>query len=302
MSLSLLAGPLIGAVIGYFTNYLAVKMLFRPRNEVRIGSWTVPMTPGVIPKGKSRLARAIGKAISENLLTEDELSKHLLNEDTVNAVTDKAVDFLNHEIREDVIAVTGVAEEEYDARRDKVVDSISSYVSEEVNKLPIKDEVTRIIVEGAKEKLGELAAEGGMIAMVAMMLPEGKIRELAEPLGWKAEQFINENAYGYIQPVLHDKVSQLEQERPMDILNDLDLEDSQIRDFISKTYRNLISDNIGRVMEHLDIAGMVENKINEMSVEELETLVLSVMNKELNMIVRLGALIGFVIGTVNVFI
>ena len=46
MDLTIIAGPLIGAVIGYFTNYLAVKMLFRPRREIKIGSKTLPFTPG----------------------------------------------------------------------------------------------------------------------------------------------------------------------------------------------------------------------------------------------------------------
>ncbi|MBQ9708533.1 MAG: DUF445 family protein, partial [Firmicutes bacterium] len=41
MSITMLAGPLVGAVIGYFTNYLAVKMLFRPRHAIKIGGWTV---------------------------------------------------------------------------------------------------------------------------------------------------------------------------------------------------------------------------------------------------------------------
>ena len=59
MDLTIIAGPLIGAVIGYFTNYLAVKMLFRPRREIKIGSKTLPFTPGVIQKGKPRLARCL---------------------------------------------------------------------------------------------------------------------------------------------------------------------------------------------------------------------------------------------------
>ena len=37
------------AAIGYGTNYIAIKMLFRPRKEIRIGSCRVPFTPGVIP-------------------------------------------------------------------------------------------------------------------------------------------------------------------------------------------------------------------------------------------------------------
>ena len=58
-----LSGPAIGAVIGYFTNYIAVKMLFRPLKEVKIGRFTLPFTPGMIPKRKDALACAVGKAV-----------------------------------------------------------------------------------------------------------------------------------------------------------------------------------------------------------------------------------------------
>ena len=68
--IEILAGPVIGAVIGYFTNYIAVKMLFRPLKPVKIGGRTLPFTPGIIPKGKPRLAKALGKAEGENSLPE----------------------------------------------------------------------------------------------------------------------------------------------------------------------------------------------------------------------------------------
>ena len=51
-----LSGPLIGALIGYLTNWLAVKMLFRPRKALYIGKFHVPFTPGVIPRRKAALA------------------------------------------------------------------------------------------------------------------------------------------------------------------------------------------------------------------------------------------------------
>ncbi|MDD6065009.1 MAG: DUF445 family protein, partial [Firmicutes bacterium] len=50
--IQIFAGPAIGAVIGYCTNYVAVKMLFRPLKPIRIGKFTLPFTPGVIPKRK----------------------------------------------------------------------------------------------------------------------------------------------------------------------------------------------------------------------------------------------------------
>ena len=54
MTLQNLSGPIIGAIIGYCTNYIAVKMLFYPRNEVKVCGHKVPFTPGAIPKGKPR--------------------------------------------------------------------------------------------------------------------------------------------------------------------------------------------------------------------------------------------------------
>ena len=72
--------PVIGAVIGYFTNYIAVKMLFRPLHPVKIGGKTLPFTPGIIPKGKPRLAKALGKAVGTTLLTENDIKNVLLSE------------------------------------------------------------------------------------------------------------------------------------------------------------------------------------------------------------------------------
>lgn len=59
---------------------------------------------------------------------------------------------------------------------------------------------------------------------------------------------------------------------------------------------------IERCIGDMDVAGMVEKKINEMDVAQFEELVLSVMKKELNAIVNLGALIGLVIGAINLIL
>ncbi len=55
-------------------------------------------------------------------------------------------------------------------------------------------------------------------------------------------------------------------------------------------------------MQHFRIAAVVEDKINAMSVEELERQVWDVMRKELNTIINLGAVIGLVLGLLNAVI
>lgn len=77
-----LAGPVIGALIGYCTNYIAVKMLFYPKKEIRIFGHKLPFTPGTIPKGKPRLAKAIGNIVAEDLLTEEDIKQKMISAET----------------------------------------------------------------------------------------------------------------------------------------------------------------------------------------------------------------------------
>ncbi|MCM3602260.1 DUF445 family protein [Robertmurraya korlensis] len=70
----------IGAVIGGFTNSLAIKMLFRPYRALYIGKWRVPFTPGLIPKRRDELAEQMGKMVVDHLLTPESIQKKFLNE------------------------------------------------------------------------------------------------------------------------------------------------------------------------------------------------------------------------------
>lgn len=73
--LEIIAGPAIGAVIGYCTNYIAVKMLFRPLKPIKIGNRTLPFTPGIIPKGQGRMAKALGQAVESTFLQRKTLRR-----------------------------------------------------------------------------------------------------------------------------------------------------------------------------------------------------------------------------------
>jgi uncharacterized membrane protein YheB (UPF0754 family) len=64
--------PLVGALVGGFTNWLAILMLFRPREPVRIFWWSLQ---GVIPSRHSQLAERIADTVENSLLTQDDLEK-----------------------------------------------------------------------------------------------------------------------------------------------------------------------------------------------------------------------------------
>ncbi|PID71517.1 MAG: hypothetical protein CSB34_06915 [Desulfobulbus propionicus] len=72
--------PVIGAFIGYLTNRIAIRMLFRPLHPWYIFGIRVPMTPGVIPSKRHALAENIGEMVGEHLLTSKEIGAALSNE------------------------------------------------------------------------------------------------------------------------------------------------------------------------------------------------------------------------------
>ena len=67
------APPVAGAIIGYFTNDIAIKMLFRPYKPIYVGKRQLPFTPGLIPRNQERLAKRIADTIMGSLLTPGEL-------------------------------------------------------------------------------------------------------------------------------------------------------------------------------------------------------------------------------------
>ena len=68
-----IAPPILGGIIGYFTNDLAIKMLFRPYKAIRVGGRQLPFTPGLIPRNQERLAKRVSDTIMGSLLTPEEL-------------------------------------------------------------------------------------------------------------------------------------------------------------------------------------------------------------------------------------
>ncbi|MEO0824818.1 MAG: DUF445 family protein [Cyanobacteria bacterium J06639_16] len=69
----LIVSPIVGGIIGYFTNDIAIKMLFRPYEAKQLGKWQLPFTPGLIPRNQGRLAQRIADTIMGSLLTPEEL-------------------------------------------------------------------------------------------------------------------------------------------------------------------------------------------------------------------------------------
>ncbi len=72
--MSIYALPIIAALIGWFTNFLAIKMLFHPKKPVNLGFYTLQ---GIFPKRQKALAERLGHVVSNNLVHFDDIKKSL---------------------------------------------------------------------------------------------------------------------------------------------------------------------------------------------------------------------------------
>ncbi len=77
MNLELLSLPFIGAFIGYFTNYVAIKMLFLPRKPYYIFGFKVPFTPGLIPKKRDELVDKIAEVVANRVINKKDIVRYI---------------------------------------------------------------------------------------------------------------------------------------------------------------------------------------------------------------------------------
>lgn len=99
--LQILLPPFLGAAIGYGTNDLAIRMLFRPYRAIYLFGRKLPFTPGMIPKEQERIARKVATTITTHLLTPDEiqrLSRRLASQENVTAQVDRVLDLTAAEL------------------------------------------------------------------------------------------------------------------------------------------------------------------------------------------------------------
>lgn len=79
--------PLIGALIGWATNYIAVKMLFHPRQPINLLLFKIQ---GVFPKRQKLVAEKLGQVVAQELFSADDvkqvLRQELLSQETLDLV------------------------------------------------------------------------------------------------------------------------------------------------------------------------------------------------------------------------
>lgn len=301
--LQYLWGPLLGAVIGYFTNFIAVKMLFHPHKPWKIGKFRVPFTPGIVPQRQPVLAKAIGDAVGNHLFTGDDLKRLFLTDATKERAVDMVMDALDLSLvfketdkplpTANQLGLTYLKEDQWNTAKVSIARFLTDRISDAVDQM----DIGAIIAEQGASVILEKKSSLGMLAM---FVNEHTVQAFLPQISEKINAYVAENGRGMIENAVRTQLESYS-ERPLHDLMSYTSED-QIRTVIGSVYEKILLSIGGRFNEMLDISSAVEEKVAAMSVKEIEDLCMRVMKRELDTIVNLGALIGFILGLFNLII
>ena len=252
-------GALIGAVIGYITNWLAIKMLFRPREAKYIFGMKLPFTPGLIPKEKSRIANKVGETVGTHLLNSDSLSKALKDDKIKAKFNEVAKEKINQIINSNSTlenSLKNTLGENYYALKGNMIDNIAKTILESIQEEEFKNKVKFYIVDSIKERLNkkpekiiDFINSNKFREVIINTLEEEKTRDIigkallkeVKTLGKEdltIEEIIPENIKPYIEEYVKSQKDTL-----VDIIKNL-LRDDEV----SHKIKSAINDNIPSIV------------------------------------------------------
>ena len=301
MNLQFLVGPIVGAVIGGITNSIAIKMLFRPINPVKIGSFTVPFTPGVIPKEKERIAAKIGDVISKELLNEEVLRQWLIKDEVNDEIRKSVKSYLERTLENNQTLDDKLVQLVGDDRATFIACEVEEFFTDKIYQKLVKMELGKVI----SEKIFEAYKEGrfsSLLGPMSFFVNDNLVESLVGKMEPFINQFVEDEGEGIIRKAVEDESLKLLATPVKEYAQKVTAYEEVITKVIENCYAKIVEEHLGKILRKLNIAKIVEKRILEYDMLEMEKIILSIMKKELNAIVWFGVLLGALMGLVAVFL
>ena len=137
---------IVGGIIGYITNVIAIKLIFRPIEPIKIPIINKEII-GLIPKRKSEIAQNIGQVIQDELIDIHELIKNVVSEndkeEIVFYIKNKINDVVDKKINQSPLGFMGIGK--------MVNDFISEHLDDEIKNAV--DELTEVLINKGKDRI-----------------------------------------------------------------------------------------------------------------------------------------------------
>ena len=136
----------VGALIGWFTNYLAIRLLFRPYKEINLLFFKIQ---GLIPKRKNEIIGNIAEVVEKELISISDITEKIqdaeIDEDVIDGLLDKIIgEKLQKSILEKNPLLKMIVNE-------SMIEKIKSYFKKTI--LENKEEIVIEIMRIAEEKI-----------------------------------------------------------------------------------------------------------------------------------------------------
>ena len=297
--LNFLIPPFLGGLIALSTNWLAIKMLFRPHTAKTIFGIRIPFTPGLIPKERARLTEKLSEAISTRLLTPDVLAEGLADP-TLWPLPDMTIG--------EALAALGIeTPDTYTAsiaqRLKTITDKLLPKVLESVPKLeeslPGLDaklaELTYTIVD---ENLGAFAKIFISKEKVYTSIKNNVLEYLSDPENYDA---IREKVHSGIDSLLSHQATQ---DAITEKLYTINIKDALGAFLVKEKHAvtRVLEMVASYIAKNMPIQDMIMNKLNSFEVSEVESVIMDVAGRELRLIIWLGGFLGFLIGGLSLLL
>lgn len=170
MTWGLLLAPVLGAVIGYGTNWLAIKMLFWPRQPVFVAKRRLPMTPGLFVARRHQFAGQLAQMVEDEFVSGPDLCRALAQAARSGMLDDMVS---SHGPMGAMVAkaVSGLGPDKIrrlaDGLSSSVKDSgmVSSVISEKITSMDVV-EVEEMVTGVVERELGAITLLGGVLGFV----------------------------------------------------------------------------------------------------------------------------------------
>lgn len=297
--INIISKPIIGALIGYSTNYIAVRMMFRPLKEVKLGRFTLPFTPGIIPKNKPRIAKAIATSISNDLLNQDDLKSALLSNEIKENLSIQINQIISENIIDNGNTIYSTLNEIFDEEKlESFIQTLEELLSKKIYSALCKSNIGNLvsiqIEKAAREKIS-----GSLLGMIG---GNAIVESISKVANEKVNSYIENESIDFIKPLVKVEIRSTFDTSVSTAAAMLNIDSKAIEEIFFSLYEKIIINKFDTIFKTINIERIIENKINSMDSLELEKLILSIMKKELNALINLGAIIGFILGLLNLVI
>ena len=295
--------PLVGALIGYVTNLVAIKMLFRPLREIRLFGLRLPFTPGILPRERRKLADNIGDMVERELLTAGVLRERFARTEVRENIGTAIGSYTSHVLQR---PVSSWLEERGDPEDFHLAELFSDFVNSEV----FNSFLEEIIRAWAARKIPGSSGNdnegfsswlksrvwdvGAMFIPAARDMVKGalvreiKNRDRGEPsLYRRALENILEKYPGI---TLREFLSLAETKK------------CKIDTFLTEKAADTLDENIESALASVNVKTLVSDRINSLDMIRVEKIIMDVMAGQLKWINFFGAVLGALIGFFQVIL